>query len=133
MRISDWSSDVCSSDLLGGKMVPFAGYEMPVQYPAGILKEHLHTRARAGLFDVSHMGQLRIHGDAAAKAIESLLPGAIQGLAEGGMRHTQLTNDRGGIRDDLMAPNAGAPLFVLVTAAGQDGRSPPLRAGPPPR
>src|SRR3546814_21030943 len=85
---------------LGGKMVPFAGYERPVQYPAGILKERLHTRARAGLFDVSHMGQLRIRGDAAAKAIESLVPGDIQGLAEGGMRYTQLTNDRGGIRDD---------------------------------
>src|SRR3546814_19181246 len=78
MRISDWSSDVCSSDLLGGKMVPFAGYEMPVQYPAGILKEHLHTRARAWLFDVSHMGQLRIRGDAAATAIASLVPGDLR-------------------------------------------------------
>ena len=116
---------------LGGKMVPFAGYEMPVQYPAGILKEHLHTRAKAGLFDVSHMGQLRIRGDAAAKAIESLIPGDIQGLAEGGMRYTQLTNDRGGIRDDLMVTNAGDHLFVIVNAACKDADVAHLRAGLP--
>src|SRR5450432_3650025 len=98
---------------MGGKMVPFAGYEMPVQFPAGILKEHLHTRAAAGLFDVSHMGQafLRLEnasGDAdaphsaIAALIEELVPGEIKGLKPGQIRYTLLLNDQGGIRDDLM-------------------------------
>ncbi len=67
----------------GARMVAFAGYEMPVQYPAGIIAEHLHTRAQAGLFDVSHMGQIRLHGAAAARALEALVPGDIQGLGAG--------------------------------------------------
>jgi aminomethyltransferase len=73
---------------LGGKLVPFAGFEMPVQYPLGILKEHLHTRAAAGLFDVSHMGQAELRGDGAAALIETLVPGDICGLASGTTRYT---------------------------------------------
>jgi len=102
---------------LGGKMVAFAGYDMPVQYPAGVLKEHLHTRASAGLFDVSHMGQVRITGDNAAAALESLVVGDLTGLAPGEMRYTLFTNEAGGILDDLMVTNAGDHLFVVVNAA----------------
>ena len=102
---------------LGGKMVPFAGYAMPVQYPAGILTEHRHTRAAAGLFDVSHMGQLRLDGADAGRVLESLVPGDIQGLGEMRMRYTQFTNADGGILDDLMVTNAGDHLFVVVNAA----------------
>src|ERR1700759_5128758 len=92
---------------LGGKMVPFAGYEMPVQYPAGVLKEHLHTRDKAGLFDVSHMGQATLTskdpaGKDIAAALETLVPGDIAGLAPGQIRYTLLLNDQGGIIDDLM-------------------------------
>lgn len=106
---------------LGAKMVPFAGYAMPVQYPMGILTEHKHTRAAAGLFDVSHMGQLRIddpNGVAAAAArLEQLVPGDIQSLTEGRMRYTQFTNADGGILDDLIVTNAGDHLFLVVNAA----------------
>lgn len=102
---------------LGAKMVPFAGYDMPVQYPPGILKEHLHTRASAGLFDVSHMGQLRIKGADAAKRIEALVPGDVQALKPGRMRYTQFTNDSGGILDDLMITRFDDHLFVVVNAA----------------
>jgi aminomethyltransferase len=102
---------------LGAKMVPFAGYDMPVQYPAGIMAEHLHTRAKAGLFDVSHMGQARLAGAGAAEALERLVPGDIKGLAVGRMRYTLLTNDRGGILDDLMVTQAGDHLFLVVNAA----------------
>ncbi|NQW09769.1 MAG: glycine cleavage system aminomethyltransferase GcvT [Alphaproteobacteria bacterium] len=106
---------------LGAKMVPFAGYAMPVQYPMGILGEHKHTRTAAGLFDVSHMGQLRIddpNGVAAAAArLEQLVPGEIQALAEGRMRYTQFTTADGGILDDLMVTNAGDHLFLVVNAA----------------
>lgn len=102
---------------LGGKLVPFAGYAMPVQYKAGILKEHLHTRAAAGLFDVSHMGQVEVVGDGAAEAIESLVPGDICGLAQDTTRYTQLTNDRGGILDDLMVTNRGDRLVLVINAA----------------
>jgi aminomethyltransferase len=102
---------------LGGKMVGFAGYDMPVQYPAGVLKEHLHTRAGAGLFDVSHMGQVRITGDDPAAALESLVVGDLRALAPGEMRYTLFTNERGGILDDLMVTNAGDHLFVVVNAA----------------
>src|SRR5947207_2232421 len=84
-------------------MVGFAGYEMPVQYPTGIIAEHLHTRAQAGLFDVSHMGQIRLHGAAAARALEALVPGDLQALAPQRMRYTLLLNETGGILDDLMA------------------------------
>ncbi len=117
----------------GGKMVPFAGYEMPVQYALGVLKEHLHTRSRAGLFDVSHMGQLRITGsDPAqdpAKAIERLVPGDIQILAPGAMRYSLLTNDDGGILDDLIITRREADLFVVVNAACKDQDIAHMRAG----
>jgi aminomethyltransferase len=102
---------------LGAKLVPFAGYEMPVQYPMGILGEHLHTRAKAGLFDVSHMGQVRLCGATAAKALETLCPGDIQALGPMRQRYTLFTNDAGGILDDLMVTNGGDHLFVVVNAA----------------
>ena len=110
---------------LGGKMVPFAGYEMPVQYPMGVLKEHLHTRAQAGLFDVSHMGQVILRpksGDAAdaARAFEALMPVDVLGLAEGRQRYGLFTNEAGGILDDLMFANRGDHLFVVVNAACKD-------------
>ena len=102
---------------LGGKMVPFAGYDMPVQYPAGILKEHTHTRERAGLFDVSHMGQVRLAGADAAAALESLVPVDVIGLGANKQRYALFTSDSGGILDDLMITNAGDHLFVVVNAA----------------
>ncbi len=92
-------------------MVPFAGYEMPVQYPAGILTEHNHTRAKASIFDVSHMGQVSLHGDNPAAALETLVPGDIAGLAAGRMRYTMFTNETGGILDDLMVTNVGDYLL----------------------
>jgi aminomethyltransferase len=102
---------------LGAKLVPFAGYAMPVQFGTGIMAEHRHTRAQAGLFDVSHMGQVRLAGDAAAAALERLVPGDISALAPGRMRYTLFTNDAGGILDDLMVTAAGDHLFVIVNAA----------------
>ena len=105
---------------LGAKMVPFAGWEMPVQYPAGIIAEHLHTRAQAGLFDVSHMGQLRLAGADSAAALETLVPGDIAGLARHRMRYTLLLNDAGGILDDVMATRLDDGLFVVVNAATRD-------------
>lgn len=102
---------------LGAKMVPFGGYAMPVQYPAGMLAEHRHTRKAAGLFDVSHMGQVEIRGEGRAAALERLVPGDIQALAEGRQRYTFFTNDQGGILDDLMVTNAGDHLFMVVNAA----------------
>ena len=106
---------------MGGKMVAFAGYAMPVQYPAGIMAEHLHTRAGASLFDVSHMGQVTLGdgrgGRDAAAALEALVPGDIAGLEPGRMRYTQFTNEAGGILDDLMVTNAGSHLVVVVNAA----------------
>ncbi len=102
---------------LGGKMVPFAGYAMPVQYPMGVKKEHLHTREAAGLFDVSHMGQVLLTGDNAAAALESLVPVDIIDLPLGKQRYALFTNDAGGIMDDLMVSNLGDKLFVVVNAA----------------
>ena len=113
---------------LGARMVPFAGYEMPVQYPAGILAEHLHARARAALFDVSHMGQISVRGERAASALEALVPADIAGLAPGAMRYTMLTNDSGGILDDLMVTNAGDHLLLVVNAACKDDDLAHLRA-----
>ncbi|MBI5162406.1 MAG: glycine cleavage system aminomethyltransferase GcvT [Magnetospirillum sp.] len=106
---------------LGGKMVPFAGYAMPVQYPAGILTEHLHTRKDAGLFDVSHMGQVTLEGDDPAAALEELVPGDIAGLGEGRTRYTVFTNEAGGILDDLMVSKLSpTKLFLVVNAACKD-------------
>jgi len=102
---------------LGARMVPFAGYEMPVQYPTGILTEHKHTRAAAGLFDVSHMGQVRITGADPAKALEALVPGDLVALDVGKMRYTMFTNDAAGILDDLMVNKRDRDLFVIVNAA----------------
>jgi aminomethyltransferase len=102
---------------LGARMVPFAGYEMPVQYPLGVMKEHLHTRAHAGLFDVSHMGQVELHGVDAAAALESLVPVDVIGLAANKQRYALFTNDVGGILDDLMIFNTGLYLHLVVNAA----------------
>ncbi len=102
---------------LGGKMVPFAGYAMPVQYPAGIMKEHTHTRTQAGLFDVSHMGQVRLTGPDAAAALESLVPVDIIDLPVGMQRYAIFTNERGGVMDDLMVANFGDSLLLVVNAA----------------
>jgi len=102
---------------LGARMVPFAGYDMPVQYPLGVLKEHLHTRAHAGLFDVSHMGQVELHGPDAAKALETLVPVDVLGIAAGKQRYALFTNEQGGVLDDLMIFNTGSYLHVVVNAA----------------
>lgn len=109
---------------LDARMVPFAGYAMPVQYPAGIIAEHGAARSAAGLFDVSHMGQAILRGDDPATSFERLVPGDICGLEPGRMRYTLLLNDGGGIRDDLMVTridDKGAPaLFLVVNAACKD-------------
>ena len=105
---------------LDAKMVPFAGYDMPVQYPSGILTEHRHTRAQAGLFDVGHMGQAILRGDNVAAALETLMPGDIAGLEQGQMRYTQFTNEAGGILDDLMVTNRGDHIFLVVNAGCKD-------------
>jgi aminomethyltransferase len=103
---------------LGARMVPFAGYSMPVQYPAGLMAEHKHTRTAAGLFDISHMGQLRLVGPDAAAAFETLMPVDVVDLAPGKQRYGLLLNDAGGILDDLMFFNEGHDsLFVIVNGA----------------
>ncbi len=102
---------------LGARMVSFAGYAMPVQYAAGILEEHRHTRTQAGLFDVSHMGQVRLAGNGAAAALEALVPMDIVGLGAMRQRYALFTNEAGGILDDLMVTNAGDHLFLIVNAA----------------
>ena len=102
---------------LGARMVPFAGFEMPVQYPMGVLKEHQQTRTSAGLFDVSHMGQLKLVGPYAAEGLELLVPMDIMGLARGQQRYALLTEAAGGILDDLMVTHCGNHLFVVVNAA----------------
>jgi glycine cleavage system T protein (aminomethyltransferase) len=106
----------------GGKMVPFAGYDMPVQYATGVLREHLHTRKAAGLFDVSHMGQIALRPKSgrvedAALALERLVPQDILSVAPGRQRYAQFTNGAGGILDDLMVANFGSHLFLVVNAA----------------
>ncbi|MGB0497334.1 MAG: glycine cleavage system aminomethyltransferase GcvT, partial [Rubricella sp.] len=116
---------------LGGKMVRFAGWEMPVQYPAGVMAEHLHVREKAGLFDVSHMGQVRITGDGAGEGLERLMPVDVLGLKAGRQRYGLLTNDAGGILDDLMFANRGDHWFVVVNAACRDQDIAHLRAGLP--
>jgi len=107
---------------LGGKMVPFAGYDMPVQYPTGVMKEHLQTRNAAGLFDVSHMGQIALRPKSgkvedAARALERLVPQDIVAIAPGRQRYAQFTNADGGLLDDLMVANFGDHLFLVVNAA----------------
>ncbi len=102
---------------LGARMVPFAGYAMPVQYPRGLLAEHHHTRTAAGLFDVSHMGQLRLAGPQAAAAFERLVPMDVIGLAAGRQRYGLLLSDEGTILDDLMFANRGDDLFIVVNGA----------------
>jgi aminomethyltransferase len=111
---------------LGARMAPFAGYEMPIQYPAGILAEHLHTRKAAGLFDVSHMGQAILESSdhaAMASFLESLCPADILNLAPGRQRYTQLLNEAGGIVDDLMVtrpPGADGTLRLVVNASRKE-------------
>jgi aminomethyltransferase len=102
---------------LGARMVPFAGYALPLNYTAGIKVEHLYTRVAAGLFDVSHMGQLRLDGVHRVAALEALVPVDVAGLAEGRVRYGFFTNDVGGILDDLLIANAGDHLYVVVNAA----------------
>jgi aminomethyltransferase len=110
---------------LGARMVPFAGYSMPVQYPAGLMAEHHHTRTAAGLFDVSHMGQLRLEGPDAAAALETLIPVDVLDLPAGKQRYGLLLNDEGGIIDDLMFFNRdigdGGDLFIIVNGACKVG------------
>ncbi|MGO8242539.1 glycine cleavage system aminomethyltransferase GcvT [Rhizobium johnstonii] len=118
---------------LGARMVPFAGYDMPVQYPAGVMKEHLHTRTEAGLFDVSHMGQVIVKAKSgsyedAALALESLVPVDILGLAEGRQRYGFFTDDTGCILDDLMITHLDDHLFVVVNAACKEADIAHLKA-----
>ena len=117
----------------GGKMVPFAGYDMPVQYPLGVLKEHLHTRTHAGLFDVSHMGQIELHPKSgklqdAALALERLVPQDMLSIPVGRQRYAQFTFAGGGILDDLMVSNFGTHLLLIVNAACKDQDEAHLRA-----
>ncbi len=110
---------------LGARMVPFAGYDLPVQYPAGVLKEHCHTRQAASLFDVSHMGQIALRAksgapDAAALALERVLPADIAGLKPWRMRYSYFTNEKGGILDDLMVANCADHLLLVVNGACKD-------------
>jgi aminomethyltransferase len=110
---------------LGGKLVPFAGYEMPVKYGPGVLKEHLHTRSAAGLFDVSHMGQISLRPNSgqvadAARGLERLVPQDIVGVAPGRQRYALLTNENGGILDDVMVANLGDHLHLIVNASRKD-------------
>ncbi|MBY5927528.1 glycine cleavage system aminomethyltransferase GcvT [Halomonas sp. DP8Y7-1] len=116
---------------LGAKMVPFAGYDMPVQYPLGVKKEHEHTRAACGLFDVSHMAQILIRGDDALVALESLVPADLVGLPEGMQRYGLFTSEEGGILDDLMTVNAGDHLYLVVNAACREQDIAHLRRGLP--
>jgi aminomethyltransferase len=118
---------------LGARMVPFAGYEMPVQFPPGILKEHLHVRAAAGLFDVSHMGQFDVRArsgrnEDVASALERVTPADLLGLKAGRQRYALLTDEQGGIRDDLMIANLGERFAVVANAACKDVDEAHLRA-----
>jgi aminomethyltransferase len=108
---------------LGAKMVPFAGYDMPVQYPTGVLKEHLHTREKAGLFDVSHMGQAFLAGADPAKALERVTPADVVGLKEGMQRYGLLLNEQGTIKDDFMFSKltGEADMYIVVNAGTKDG------------
>ncbi|MEA1832799.1 glycine cleavage system aminomethyltransferase GcvT [Methylobacterium durans] len=120
---------------LGARMVPFAGYAMPLHYAAGVLKEHLHARAAAGLFDVSHMGQIAVTGESgvaeAASALERLIPADILGLQPGRQRYGLLTDEAGGIRDDLMVARLEDRLILVVNAANKAADLAHLRASLP--
>ncbi len=119
---------------LGARMVPFAGYDMPVQYPAGIIAEHKHTRAHAGLFDVSHMGQIRVTARdpaVAVAALEALIPVDIAGLKDGRQRYGYFTDDEGGILDDLMVARSGDALLLVVNASCKDADFAHLRENLP--
>ena len=112
-------------------MVGFAGFDMPVQYPLGVMQEHAHTRTKAGLFDVSHMGQVILRGtsyEAAASALERIIPMDVQGLQPGRQRYGLFTNPQGGIQDDLMFANRGDHIFMVVNAACADADIKYLRA-----
>ena len=118
---------------LGARMVPFAGYEMPVQYPLGVLKEHFHTRAAAGVFDVSHMGQIALRAKSgnvreASQALERLVPVDVVDLAPGRLRYAFFTNAQGGILDDLMIANCGDYLLLVVNAARKEADEAHLQA-----
>lgn len=113
---------------LGGKMVDFAGWDMPVQYPMGIMGEHKHCREKAALFDVSHMGQVILKGDQIGAQLEALCPQAFSTLKEGKARYGFFTNEAGGIMDDLIVSNAGDHFFVVVNAALRHQDIPHLRA-----
>lgn len=123
MTVAETSSDLLTTPLFalhqkrGARMVPFAGYAMPVQYPQGLMAEHLHTRKAAGLFDVSHMGQLLLRGPGAADALESLMPVDVIDLGLHKQRYGLLLNEQGGILDDLMFVNRGDDLFLIVNGA----------------
>jgi aminomethyltransferase len=136
-QMTDHSQDLKKTPLdslhreLGAKMVPFAGYDMPVQYSDGILSEHLHTREQASLFDVSHMGQAAIRGENPVAALESLVPGDLAALSDGQMRYTMFTNEQGGILDDLMVTRRGDHLFLIVNAACKDQDYALMEAGLP--
>ena len=105
---------------LGGKMVDFAGWMMPVNYPMGIVGEHTQVRTKAGLFDVSHMGQVELHGENVAQKLETLVPAAITTLPTGKARYTFFTNEQGGIMDDLIVSNGGDYLYAVVNASMRD-------------
>lgn len=115
----------------GARLVPFAGWEMPVSYPDGTVAEHTGTRRHVGLFDVAHMGAVELHGDDAPAALERLTPAGITTLAPGRQRYALLTNDEGGIEDDVMVANAGDKLVVVVNAARRDHDLALLRDGLP--
>ncbi|MCS6891972.1 MAG: glycine cleavage system aminomethyltransferase GcvT [Rhodovarius sp.] len=117
---------------LGARMVPFAGYRMPLHYPRGILAEHLHCRAAAALFDVSHMGQAELLGEGAAAALERLTPADVQGLKPGRQRYALLLNEGGGIVDDIMLAHLGSRLFLVVNAARKAVDLPLIAAALPP-
>lgn len=113
---------------LGAKMVPFAGYAMPVQYPSGILVEHTHTRAAAGLFDVSHMGQLKLYGPGVDEALESVVTADLRTLKVGRTRYSLLMNDSGGIVDDLMITRYADHLYLVINASRIAQDTPLIRA-----
>src|SRR5579875_355336 len=114
---------------LGAKMVVFAGYEMPLSYPSGVLAEHHQTREKVALFDVSHMGQLRLSGGAATRSLERLCPADLAALQPFRQRYTLFTNETGGILDDLMVANVGDHLRLVVNAARRDFDLVHLRQG----